>query len=349
MAVRRHRVRTLLTGVAAVLVLTTAIPAVPATAADPPTRSRSDAAAGWLARQLVDGERFEAVFDGTAYPDQGLTLDAVFAFAAAKVADTNAGRAMGWLARPQILGAYVGDGTTEAYAGATAKLALAVQVRGGDPAAFGGVDLTGRLRGLLAASGRFSDRSQFGDFSNAFTQSFALLTLDRSTGGAPAAGVAYLVGTRCADGGFPAGFEQPTCVSDVDATAMAVLALLAVDRPGDAAPAVAWLLSAQAGDGSFTEATGVPNANSTAVAAQALSAAGRFAGWLRAHRYLTGLQQGCAAPAADRGAVAYSAGGFDPSTAARATAQAVVGLTAANPATLTSRGSRPANPVLACR
>ncbi|GAA0727269.1 terpene cyclase/mutase family protein [Dactylosporangium roseum] len=346
MAVRRHRVRTLFAGVLAAFALST-MAAAPAAAGSPPTVDPADAAAGWLARQLVDGERFEVVFDGVAYPDQGLTVDAVFAFAAAKVAGANAGKAMTWLARPEILTGYIGDGT-EAYAGATAKLALAVQVRGGDPAAFGGVDLIGRLRGLQAPSGRFSDRSAFGDYSNAFTQSFALLTLDRTPAGAPATGATYLAGARCADGGFPLSFDQPTCVSDVDATALVVQALLAVGRPDAAAAAVTWLSSVQSGDGSFTDSAGVPNANSTGLAAQALRVAGRPVAWLKARGFLLSLQVRCAGPAAQRGGIAYSPAGFDPSTAVRATAQAVPGLTGAGLATLTAAGSRPAAPVLAC-
>ena len=140
----RHRLLALFCGVLAALTL-----AAPATAASAhPGVDRAGAAAGWLARQLVDGERFEVVFDGVAYPDQGLTLDAVFAFAAAGVADDFGTRALDWVTRPDVRDGYVGDGGTEAYAGATAKLALAVQVRGGDPTDVGGVDLIARLRGL---------------------------------------------------------------------------------------------------------------------------------------------------------------------------------------------------------
>lgn len=337
MAVRRHRVITLLTGVLAVVLLA----ATPA-AATPSTNS----AAGWLAGQLVDGERFEAVFDGVAYPDQGLTIDAVLAFAAAKVADTHAAKATTWLARPEILTGYIGDGT-EAYAGATAKLAFAAQVRGKNPTTFGGVDLIGRLRGLQAPSGRFSDRSAWGDFSNAFSQSFALLALKRTAAGAPAPGAAYLAASRCPDGGFPLQFEQPTCTSEVDATAFAVQALIAVGRYGDAAPGVTWLVSKQAADGSFADFAGLANANSTGLAAQALLAAGRPFAWLKARSFLLTLQVGC--PSADRGAIAYTAAGFDPATAPRATAQAVPGLTVSGLAFLTAAGSRSTAPVPACR
>lgn len=344
MAVRRHRAFTLLVGVLAVSI----VAAAPVAAATTIPVNHSDAAAGWLARQLVDGERFEVVFDGVAYPDQGLTIDAILAFAAAKVADADAAKATAWLARPEILTGYIGDGT-EAYAGATAKTAFAAQVRGGNPAAFGGVDLITRLRGLLATSGRFSDRSAFGDYSNALTQSFALLALKRTAAGAPASGAAYLAASRCPDGGFPLQFEQPVCASEVDATAFAVQALIAVGRYADAAPGVRWLASKQAADGSFADFAGVVNANSTGLAAQALLAAGRPFAWLKARSFLLTLQVGCAGAPDDRGAIAYTAAGFDQSTAPRATAQAVPGLAAAPLATLTAAGSRAAAPVPACR
>ncbi|MFC9258200.1 peptidase, partial [Amycolatopsis thailandensis] len=56
---------------------------VAAPAANAATPNKADAAAGWLARQMTDGERFEADFGGQKFPDQGLTIDAIFAFAAA--------------------------------------------------------------------------------------------------------------------------------------------------------------------------------------------------------------------------------------------------------------------------
>src|SRR5258705_7650050 len=111
------------------------------TASAAPTLNRADAAAGWLARQMVNGDHFEATFGDLTFPDQGLTLDAVFAFAAAKSADEFGARALTWVAQPDNLSGYIGDGAGESYAGATAKAALAVQVRGGDPTMFGGVDL----------------------------------------------------------------------------------------------------------------------------------------------------------------------------------------------------------------
>lgn len=351
----RHHLVALVTFVAGVLLLSS----VPAVAAPPTVNragnhadnradNRADAAAGWLARQMVDGERFEVDFGGEIFPDQGLTIDAIFAFATAKVADAYAVRATAWLARPDILSGYIGDGTVESYAGSTAKLALAIQVRGGNPAAFGGVDLITRLRGLQQPSGRFSDRSAFGDFSNGFSQAFAILALDRTAAGAPAPASAFLAASRCPDGGYPLLFAQASCVSEVDATAMAVQALLAAGRYADANAGLQWLVSVQGADGGFPDTVGTPNANSTGLAGQALRAGGRLNAAKQANLFLIGLQVGCAGPVADRGAIAFSAAGFDPATAPRATAQAMLGMAGSGFAHLHARGAKPHAPLLAC-
>ncbi|MDG4795625.1 peptidase [Micromonospora sp. WMMD1082] len=341
----RYRLLALFCGVLTALTLTTPAIAAPVQVG----AVRSDAAAGWLARQLVDGERFEAVFDGVAYPDQGLTLDAVLAFAAAGVADDFGARALAWVSRPEVRDGYVGDSAPEAYAGATAKLALAVAVRGGDPTDVGGVDLVARLLSLQTPSGRFTDRSAWGDFSNAFSQSFALLALDRTAQGVPAVAAGWLAGTRCPDGGYPLLPAQPVCVSDVDATAVVVQALRAAGRWADAAAGLRWLVSVQHVDGGFANAGGIANANSTGLAAQALRDGGRPLAWLRARVFLAGLQVGCAAPVADRGAVDFDGGAFDPDTATRATAQAVLGLTGTGYARLSAATATPGAPILPCR
>ncbi|MFJ5925661.1 prenyltransferase/squalene oxidase repeat-containing protein [Kitasatospora sp. NPDC092948] len=326
-----------------------AAPAATATAATTATVRPDAAAAGWLARQLVDGDHFETVFDGTAYPDQGLTVDAVLAFAASHGSDRAAARATAWLARPENTAGYLGDGTTEAYAGATAKLLLAAEVRGENPAAFGGVDLPARLRSLQTPSGRFSDRSQWGDYSNSFGQSLAVIALVRTPAGAPAAAVDFLAGSQCADGGFPVSFDQGACTADPDATAFAVQALKATGRDAKAAAGLNWLTAHQNADGGFAAAGAASsNANSTGLATESLLAAGRLGAGLKGWSALVKLQQGCAADPAVRGAVAYDATGFDPGNAARATAQAVLGLSGTPLVSLSAHGARSSAPVLAC-
>jgi hypothetical protein len=344
----RHRLTTILIGV----VLATAVTVSSATPAAATSRSagdRADAAAGWLARQMVGGERFESTSGGFVLPDQNLTVDAVFAFAATRTAGDFGARAMVWLARPEILSGYAGDGTFESNATATAKLALAVQVRAGDPTSFGGVDLITRLRALEQPSGRFSDRTAFGDFTGIASQSFALLALDRTAAGASPAAAAFLTAARCADGGYPLLFAQTTCVSEVEPTALAVQALIAVGRHTDAAVTLRWLLSVQHADGAFGTLSGVPNARGTGLAAQALRAGGRFVAALKARSFLTGLQEGCSSDPTRRGAVPNTVGFYDPMfTTPRSTAYAALGLSGTDLAHLSARGSRSGAPTLTC-
>jgi hypothetical protein len=309
--------------------------------------NRAVAAAGWTARQMVDGERFETVYDGVTYPDQGLTIDALFAFAATGTAGENAQRAGAWLARPEILTGYTGDGTSEAYAGATAKTTLAAQVLGQDPTLFGGRDLVAQLRGLRSADGRFSDRSAYGDYSNGFTQALAVLALERTAGGAPSATVDYLLSLRCPDGGFPVVIGGTTCTSDVDATALAAQALAAAGRWRAAARSTGWLVSVQRQNGAFTS-DGVENANSTGLAAQTLAEAGRRGPAAAARTFLVGLQLGCDAEPGDRGAVPHSASGFEPSTARRSTPQAALGLAGKGFGRLSIAGAYPEAGTLHC-
>ncbi|MFI6586312.1 peptidase [Embleya sp. NPDC050493] len=344
----------LLLAAATAVVPATADAAAPAPADQSATASilagnRTRAAAGWLAGQLVDGERFETTFDGVTYPDQGLTIDAILAFAAAGVADQSGAKATTWLARPEILSGYIGDGTTNAYAGATAKLLLAAEVRGANPSNFGGVDLPTRLRSLQESSGRFTDTSPWGDYSNTFSQSLALLALDRTPAGAPTAAVDFLAGAHCADGGFPLNFGLATCTSDADSTAMSVQALVATGRQQEATAGLNWLAAHQLSDGGFgTPGATTSNANSTGLAGQALLSSWRVVPGLTARHFLIQRQVGCSATPATRGAIAYDATGFDPSTATRATAQAIPGLAGIGFADLTSAHALPDAPTLNC-
>jgi hypothetical protein len=320
----------------------------PALAASRPTHSNGRAAAGWLARQMTGGSHFVYTYDGVTYPDQGGTIDAILAFAAAGTAGGYGARAVAWLARPSVLSDYIGNGTTESYAGATAKAMLAAEVRGLNPARFGGANLPARLARLLTPSGRYSDHSKYGDYSNAFSQSLAILALSRR-GGAPAIAVRFLAASECPNGGFPLDFAQQPCASYPDATAMDVQALLAAGWAGRAQRGLRWLASVQQSDGGFITSPGAaPNANSTGLAGEALAAGG----WLRraaaARAFLIGLQVGCSGKAADRGAIAYDAAGFSQATAVGATAQGILGLADTGLARLTASGSYSGAPHLAC-
>ncbi|GAA3211945.1 cell wall anchor protein [Dactylosporangium siamense] len=308
----------------------------------------------WLTTQLEDG-----LLTNFGMPDIGLTIDALLALKATGVAPAAAAAVADQVAANAATFSYYeidydedGDLDRITDAGSTAKLLLAAVVAGRDPKHFGGLDLDAQTRALIATSGPHRGRVRDttpdvygGDASNTFDQSLAVLGLTRS-GGAPADTVAYLVRQQCPAGGFrlnpdPAG---ATCTSDaaadVDATAMAVQAVLATD-PGSAAAAkaVAWLKAKQAADGSFVNGPQQPdpnlpsvaNSNSTGLAGQALAAAGATAEAGKAATWITGLQL---TTGADQGAIAYSAeahatGAIDDMLRdqwRRATAQAVLAL-----------------------
>jgi hypothetical protein len=338
---------------AAVFVITVALgctaavaPALAATKASAPV-AKPQAASGWLARQMVKGSHFVTVDDGVTYPAQGETIDAIFAFAATKSANAYGTRAVGWLEGSAVLSNYIGAGT-ESYAGATAKLALAAEVRGVNPAKFGKVNLLARLAKLLAKSGRYSDHSVYGDFSNAFSQSLAIIALSRRYG-APAKAVKFLISSECKNGGYPLDFGQKTCVSDTDSTALDAQALLAAGQRAAALRGIAWLARVQKSNGGL-DATGgtLPNANTTGLAGEAFAAAGWKHQAALAAKFLTSLQVGCSAPAAERGALKYDSTGFAQSTAVDATAQGILGLADISLARLSARGSGNAAPRLAC-
>jgi hypothetical protein len=297
---------------------------------------------------MTKGTYFAEVFDGVTYPDQGETIDAILAFAATHSANRYGARAIAWLERPGVLADYIGNGTTESYAGATAKVALAAEVRGINPASFGKVNLVKRLARLLRPSGRYSDHSKYGDYSNAFSQSLAIIALSRD-GGAPAKAANFLISSECKNGGFPLYFAQKTCVSDTDATAMDVQALLAAGQHAAAARGLTWLARVQHRNGGFDAAGGTTqNANTTGLAGEAFAAGKWFTDAARARKFLLSLQVGCSAKASERGAIAYDPAGFAQSTAVDATAQGILGLADIGLSALSSRNSQDDSPRLAC-
>ncbi|MED7949742.1 peptidase [Streptomyces sp. BE303] len=354
----RHRlVRLLATpALAAVLLPLSIAPAtaVPAAGGGSPalvtTLLPREVSAGWLARQLVDGDHFERVVAGTVRPDQDLTVDAVLAFAAAATADDAGARATAWLARPDILADYLGDGTTEAYAGPTAKLLLLAQVRGLDPTNFGGVDLVARLLSLLAPNGRFADRSQSGDRSDVASQSFALIALSRTAAGIPQSARGFLSAGQCPTGGYPAAFGPTTCTGDPDATALGIQGFNAGNGAGSSGYAMGWLVNQQRPDGGFVSPGATePNAVTTGRASHTLFTVGSSGGY-RAFKWLEPRQLRCAAAPEQRGAVPYNSTGFDQATAVRATVQATLAFSPGLKgfARLSAAGAKPESPVLSC-
>ena len=310
--------RTVATAAAGTALVATTGLTTPAAAADPPVADPGAAAAHHLEQQLADSGYLLQSF---GYPDPGLTADAVLALDASGTGQAAAAQATSLLAGDIV--AYTGFGDpTEIYAGSVAKLVNVAVAQGMDPSAFGGTgeanDLVTTLQSLQDASGRYSDQSGYGDYSNVFGQSFALIGLHRAGVGALDAGRDYLRLQQCPGGGFRLDMADTACAdaatSDPDATAMAVQALLAVDPSDPAAQSgLDYLVAVQGADGGVGGAgpQSGTNANSTGLAGQAFVAGGRTAPAQSAVAFLEGLQYGCSFPGALHGAVAYDAAAYE--------------------------------------
>lgn len=316
--------------------------------------AQPDDGAAYLAGRLADGgDRLTTEFDGTSYDDIGLTLDAVLSLAAAGAGEDQATATTDYVVAGAA--AYAGTDDGDAYAGASAKLLLTAVVRGLDPTDVGGADLVTRLQGLEAESGRYTDRSEFGDYSNAIGQSLGLIGLSRAGVNPSTAAVDYLLDQQCADGGFSLELDAEECTSDPDATAFAVQALSYGGGTGDldavVSDAADYLEGVQADSGGVGGAgpTAGINANSTGLAAMALRTAGRDDAADAAVDYLGTLVLGCDTPAL-AGGIAYTeeaktaleAEGGDAAAddqTTRSTAQALIALSGQTYTTVTAEGA----------
>ena len=316
-------------------------------------------AGGFLARQLAaGGDHF--VYPGTTYFDGGLTIDSILGLDGAGVGQTQAAESTAYLAAH--LGDYIGS-FGELYVGGTAKTLVAAEAQTADPTSFGGVNLVSSLQSLLTQSGRFSDKSAYGDYSNTFGQSLAIIGLKRAGVTVPDAAMTFLVAQQCTDGGFKLSPDDAGCASDTDATALAVQAIIAAKSQSDpaAVKGLEFLRGKQGSSGGLagTGPTAVVNANTTALAAQAFSAGGLATELLKAQVYLEGLQYGCSFPSALRGGIAYDAPSFADQKKAgskakatdqdiRSTAQATLGLSGRSLLTVTAADAKAGVPVLDC-
>lgn len=247
-------------------------------AADVPTGEPLPAAAGWVARQLAADTSASAVE----------LADAILAYAATGSAAEAGDAALAELAA-------LGDAALQTP-GDAAKALLAVAAEDAGTSSFG-TDAEAALRADMDADGRFPYGSP--GSTQLFVQSLAVLALETTTDGAPAAAVDFLAAGACeTDGSYDI---SGGCTGDVDTTAVAAQALRAAGR--DASAQIAFLVGAQNSDGSFG-APGDENTNSTALAAQALRDAGETAAADDALAWVLARQKGCGAPVGDRGSFA---------------------------------------------
>ncbi|WP_327069435.1 prenyltransferase/squalene oxidase repeat-containing protein [Kitasatospora sp. NBC_01302] len=177
-------------------------------------------------------------------------------------------------------------------------------------------------------------------YDGVWRQAMALMALNSAKVTPGAAAVDWLTGQQCADGGWPSfrADAKAACTAateDSNATALAMQALVALGGHQAAVDkGVQWLKTNQNSDGSWSYNPGSPgDADSTGLAVSALRAAGADPTQVAKDgrtglTALGALQLGCAAPAEQRGALAYqaAAAGQPASANALATAQATLAI-----------------------
>lgn len=338
------------------------LPAQPAGAAAP--RAEATAALDWIESELTANDHGMPGFAPGAF-DWGLTADSVLALAAGgRSADAET------VATAQNLLGHVSDYATwddfgpdypgVRIAGAFGKLNLVAELQGiDDTADTDGYDLEAEVRATMettgAQAGRFSDVDPHFHSNNAngFGQALAMLGLSYSDDGVPAQAVTFLIDQQCPSGGFRLTYSGTAgCDSDgsadTDTSAMAIQALLVVDRTPAVRNALVkgldWLEAKQDASGGWggTGPTSNLNANSSGLIAAALKAAGRTeaaedgSDWIAAAA-LTAANTGTGPANDEVGAIAYTYASRDDAIAngiddgardqwRRASSQAVLGL-----------------------
>ncbi len=185
------------------------------TMAGPAQAAPDDASARWLTRQLTDGLIHNDQFGDFEFDDYGLTADTAFALAAiggqpGAVRDIRTALAQhvdSWTTG-------VDFGSTDVFAGSTAKAVVLAQTTGADPRAFGGVNLVARLTRRVSATaptvGRIQDKTAGQDFANTIGQAFAAQGLSVAGSGKADEAVRFLLQQQCSPGYFRLGFAAKT-------------------------------------------------------------------------------------------------------------------------------------------
>jgi len=288
--------------------------AVPAEATPAPARH----AAKWLVSQQTKG-----VVTTSGYADYGLSIDLGLAL------DTIGGHRKAVRKVRKALAHNVSSYTTygsDVYSGSTAKALYFAQSVGAKGRHFGGVNLVKQLNHRVSLAkptvGRLSDKSAYGDYANTIGQAYAAAALARAHSRKAAPVTRFLLKQQCRAGFFRLEFaatsaKKQSCnagsrslsAPDTDVTALAVIALTSVKKPGKRirtaiAHASRWLSRHQKRNGSFGggRTTAASNSNSTGVAAQALALTDRCTRARRAAGWVRKLERGNGAIAYDRAA-----------------------------------------------
>jgi hypothetical protein len=319
----------------------------------PTTKGPAAAAAGYLSRQLAgkNHDHYTTVFQNQTYSNDGETADGILSMDAAGVAQKAAARATTWLEK-DIANYAIGSPTD--YPGSTAKLLLVAEAQHANPRSFGGVNLVRAIKASEGAAGapagEFQQNPGFPSPTSYIVSQalpvLALASLSDVKSHPDAAAVQFLVRQQCPDGGYQTTIRpKPSkgcSTPDPDDTGYAIQALIAAGGHGKAvAKGLKYLKRIEHANGGF----GSPaNANSTALAIQALAAGGKSIrkpeAWLVAH------QIGCSGRPSRRGAVAFE-NKYDAS-ALLATSQAGAALAGAPLATIDKHGASGASPTLSC-
>lgn len=257
------------------------------------------------AANLHQGQYYPAG-PGTTRADFGLTIDGAYALAATGLNNAKLRGIVDFLdhggkdGERRTVNDWTGTGTAYAAGGSIGKTALLAEVVGRDPRDFGGKDLIAALdKAVCTKASTAPDRScaAKGAYTYApsvFAQSLAVMAQLRAedkTGAEQP--IAYLESLQQDNGAWPSLIPS-TKDSDVDSTAIAVMALdLAGGDKAEQAvdKALGWLASQQLSDGGFPGAAG-DSVNSAALAVQGLSLdAGKYAQQItRARKFLAGQQ-----------------------------------------------------------
>ena len=290
------------------LALTAAL-AQPATAATITPALSAGYGAGWLGREIAENDDHIAALSG---PDYNSTALAVLALVAAEVGEEQAAAATEFLF--DNVDAYVVDGGGDDRPAALATLILVGHARS--------VDTSALVTRLLATKQTTGDNAglfgvQDATYDGAYRQGLALLAL-AAAGETDADAIAWLQDEQCDGGGWMGDNpdqDAATCPDfdftsfvgvDTNGTAMAAMGLAALGQPN--AAALAYLDGARNDDGGWGFVPSFDSdANSTALAVQALIAYGETVGALPL-AFLMSLQLPNP-PASTAGAFAFQTGG----------------------------------------